>query len=167
APKKSAAAAEAEKEKINLGEIVALWNTKLAPLGFARVLKQTQPREKALEALLKSSPDRKNFRWWQEIFDRISASEFLRKSGWFTIDWLLNEHNLVKILEGTYNRDLRKKTPPGNSNAQNEPRANSIEEILAKHRARNANASENTIDAEYSFVGEGEAGDGERSTGFR
>ncbi|MBR2207854.1 MAG: hypothetical protein IJ859_03500 [Synergistaceae bacterium] len=165
APKKFAAAAEAEKEKINLGEIVSLWNTRLAPLGFAKVLKQTLPREKALEALLNSSPDRNKFRWWQEIFDRISASEFLRKSiqerNWFTLDWLLNEHNLVKILEGRYDNRVSKQK--AQQAAQSEPRASSIEEILAKHRAKNSNA----IDAEYNVVGEGEAGDGERSPGFR
>ena len=163
APKKAAADAVVVAEKIKLGEIVSLWNTKLAPLGFSRVLKQTLPREKALEALLKSSPDRNKFRWWQEIFDRIGESEFLRSKGWFTIDWLLNEHHLVKILEGQYNRELEKKTQPNTQNAaQNEPRASSIEEILAKHRAKNSNA----IDAEYSVVGEGENVDGERSAGF-
>jgi len=161
APKKSAAAAEAaESEKIKLGEIVSLWNTRLAPLGFARVLKQTLPREKALEALLSSSPDRNKFRWWQEIFDRISASEFLLKSiqerNWFTLDWLLNEHNLVKILEGRYDNRAKK-------TQQNPPVASSIDEILAKHRAKNSNA----IDAEYSVVGEGESRDGERSDGFQ
>jgi len=123
-------------------------------------LKQTLPREKALEALLSSSPDRNKFRWWQEIFDRISASEFLLKSiqerNWFTLDWLLNEHNLVKILEGRYDNRAKK-------TQQNPPVASSIDEILAKHRAKNSNA----IDAEYSVVGEGESRDGERSDGFQ
>ena len=160
-PEKSAAAA-AEKEKIKLNEIVSLWNTRLAPLGFAKVLKQTQPREKALEALLNSSPDRNKFRW------RVSASDFLRKSiqerNWFTLDWLLNEHNLVKILEGRYdNRAMPKQK--AQQAAQSEPRASSIEEILAKHRVKNLSSS--AIDAEYSVVGEGESGDGERSPGFR
>ncbi len=166
-PSKKSAAAVGQ-EKINLGEIISLWNTKLAPLGFSRVLKQTLPREKALEVLLNSSPDRNKFRWWQEVFDRISSSEFLRKSiqerNWFTLDWLLNEHNLVKVLEGRYdNRAKPAQKNSGNSNAQNEPRANSIDEILAKHRAKNSNA----IDAEFRVVEEGEDGDRERSPGVR
>ena len=161
AREKKSAAAEA-KEKIKLGEIVSLWNAKLAPLGFAKVLKQTKPREDALKALLNSSPERNKFLWWQEVFDKISSSEFLRGSGWFTIDWLLNEHNLVKILEGTYNRELRKKTQ---AKAQNGSTASSIGEIMAKHRAKNSNSD--AIDAEYSVVGEGENLDGERPPGFR
>ena len=161
---KKSAAAEAEKEKIKLGEIVSLWNTKLAPLGFPRILKQTKPREEALKALLNSSPDRNKFLWWQEIFDKISRSEFLRKSilerSWFTLDWLLNEHNLVKLLEGRYdNRPAQK----SKNQAQDARKASSIEEIMARHRAKNSNA----IDAEYSVVGEGEKLDGERPPGFR
>lgn len=168
APKKSAAAS-ASAEKIKLDEIVSLWNTRLAPLGFSRVLKQTLPREKALEALINSSPDRNKFLWWQEIFDRISQSEFLRKSiqerNWFTLDWLLNEHNLVKILEGRYDNRAKVQVQ---QNAPNEQRASSIDEILARHHARMADEqakNSNAIDAEYSVVGEGEADDRERPSG--
>ena len=76
----------------------------------------------------------------------------------------MNENNLVKILEGRYdNRAMPKQK--AQQAAQSEPRASSIEEILAKHRVKNLSSS--AIDAEYSVVGEGESGDGERSPGFR
>ena len=121
------------------------------------MLKKTPAREKALQTLLDISAERKNFRWWQQVFDRVSASDFLQKSihdrNWFTLDWLLNENNLVKILEGRYdNKPAQKNQPP----------VKSIAEILEQHNRQN----EKIFDAEYSIAGEGEILDGERSQGF-
>ena len=155
APKKAAAASAAGSEEINLGEIVKLWNDKLAPLGFSHVLKKTPSREKALQTLLDTSADMKKFLWWQKIFDRVSSSEFLKNSvqerNWFTLDWLLNENNLVKVLEGRYDNRREQRQKP----------VMSIAEILEQH-SQNSQA----IDAEYSIAGEGEAHDGERQAGF-
>ncbi|MDY6399352.1 MAG: hypothetical protein SPL10_07745 [Synergistales bacterium] len=152
APKKAAAA---KGEEINLGEIVQLWNEKLAPLGFSHVLKKTPSREKALQTLLDTSAERKKVLWWQKVFDRVSSSEFLKNSvqerNWFTLDWLLNENNLVKLLEGRYDNRHEKIQKP----------VKSIAEILEQH-SQNSHA----IDAEYSMTGEGEARDGERPPGF-
>ena len=153
-PKKSAAASAAVSE-INLGEIVRLWNKILAPLGFSHVLKATPAREQALKILLDTAAERKNFLWWQQVFDRVSSSEFLQKSirerKWFTLDWLLNENNLVKILEGRYDN---------NKPAKNQNSVKSIAEILEQHE------KSKVIDAEYIIAGEGETYDGERSPGF-
>lgn len=153
-PKKAAAAAS----EINLGEIVRLWNEKLAPLGFSHVLKKTPSREKALQSLLDTASERKKFLWWQEIFDRIGSSEFLKNSvqerNWFTLDWLLNENNLVKLLEGRYD----------NRHEKNQMPVKSIAEILEQH---SKNLHDNVIDAEYSLAeGESENHDRERSAGF-
>ncbi|MBQ7215668.1 MAG: hypothetical protein IJS39_06760 [Synergistaceae bacterium] len=48
------------------------------------------------------------------MFDKIAASNFMResaaqKANWLTIDWPLNETNLVKILEGKYDNDRPRK----------------------------------------------------------
>ena len=48
--------------------------------------------------------------WWVALFDKIAASDFMResaaqKANWLTIDWVLNEHNLMKILEGKYDSE--------------------------------------------------------------
>ena len=48
------------------------------------------------------------------MFDKMAASDFMResanqKANWLTIDWPLNETNLVKILEGKYDNDRPRK----------------------------------------------------------
>lgn len=154
------AEAEASASEINLGELVRLWNEKLTPLGFSHVLKKTPTREKALQNLLDTSADRKNPLWWQQVLDRVSLSEFLRNSvnerNWFTLDWLLNESNLVKLLEGRY--DNRPDSKPAPMQAP----VKSIAEIMEQH-SKFANA----VNADFSVVEEGEIHDGERSPGFQ
>ena len=156
----AAAEAEASASEINLGELVRLWNEKLTPLGFSHVLKKTPTREKALQNLLDTSADRKNPLWWQQVLDRVSLSEFLRNSvnerNWFTLDWLLNESNLVKLLEGRY--DNRPDSKPAPMQAP----VKSIAEIMEQH-SKFANA----VNADFSVVEEGEIHDGERSPGFQ
>ena len=122
------------------------------------MLKKTPSREKALQSLLDTASERKKFLWWQEIFDRIGSSEFLKNSvqerNWFTLDWLLNENNLVKLLEGRYD----------NRHEKNQMPVKSIAEILEQH---SKNLHDNVIDAEYSLAeGESENHDRERSAGF-
>ena len=94
----------------------------------------------------------------------FSSSEFLQRSAqehnWVTLDWLLNENNLVKILEGRYdNKPVKTQKQP------NKKPVRSIAEILEQHNRQNSNA----IDAEYTLIksGEGEAVDGERPPGFQ
>ncbi len=124
-------------DAVNLNEIILCWNEKLVPLGFPSVLKNTPARDKALNARINNSLDRKKLEWWKALFDRIALSDFLKNSAqersWFTLDWLLNENNLVKVLEGKYDNRIQATQPP----------LRSIDEILASHTAGMA------IDAEF------------------
>jgi len=126
-----------DDDAVKLREIISCWNERLVPLGFPGILKNTPAREKALKARINISPDRKKLEWWQTLFERIAMSDFLKSSAqersWFSLDWLLNENNLVKVLEGKYdNRSL-----PVNEM----PPVRSFDEILAGYGS--------TIEAEY------------------
>ena len=145
-------AAEAVRE-INLGELVNLWNTLLAPLGFTQVLKQTPYRQRAFNELLENAEERRNYYWWEGIFNRVCESDFLCASvkgkNWFTIDWVLNESNLVKLVEGRY--DNRKK------HVEHDNRPLTIEEVVAQYHKQleqeqaagtdAANAENNVVEA--------------------
>ena len=131
-----------DDDSVKLREIILCWNEKLVPLGFPSVLKNTPAREKALNARINLSADRKTLKWWQALFERISLSDFLKNSAkeqnWFSLDWLLNENNLVKVLEGKYdNRVQHEQTP-----------IRSIDEILASHAAQ-SHQETIAIDAEF------------------
>ena len=127
-----------DDDAVKLREIILCWNEKLVPLGFPSVLKNTPAREKALKARINLSAERKKLEWWQALFERIALSDFLKNSAqersWFSLDWLLNENNLVKVLEGKY--DNR------SSQVKSDPPIKSFAEILASHNA-------NCIDAEF------------------
>ena len=81
--------------------------------------------------------ERKKIEWWQSLFTRIASSDFLKNSAkdktWFSFEWVLNENNLVKVLEGKYDNRVTPAQPP----------IRSFDEILARHRNNGA------IDAEF------------------
>ena len=56
---------------------------------------------------------------FQAFFEMVEASDFLsgRSGKWSgaTFDWILKKSNLVKIIEGNYDRDAPKEAPPGAS----------------------------------------------------
>jgi hypothetical protein len=90
------------------------WNQQLGSLGFQKVAKVTPRRKGAFKARLRVSQERSSRAWWIALFDKIAASDFMResaaqKANWLTIDWPLNETNLVKILEGKYDNDRPRK----------------------------------------------------------
>ena len=112
------------------------------------MLKNTPSREKAFKARLNTLAERKALDWWEKFFERIVLSDFLRKSvqerSCFTLDWLLNENNLVKVLEGKYDNRSRADPPP------NDKPLLSFADILAKH-----GNSPNVIEAEYTLIEDG------------
>ena len=126
-----------EKISLSLSQISEFWNEILTPLGFPRILKNTTAREKSFKARVKTSSERKNLDWWQKLFERIALSDFLRSKNCFTLDWLLNENNLVKLLEGKYD----------NRESSNDRPIRTFDEILATCRN-----TEPTIDVEYSII---------------
>ena len=92
--------------------VIALWNDKLLSAGFPRVQKLTPARGKMFVARIKADEDRKPLSWWYQLFEKMLASDFMLKAlqedaKWLTIDWVLTENNLVKIVEGRYDN----KTP--------------------------------------------------------
>ncbi|MBR1603162.1 MAG: hypothetical protein IJ667_06970 [Synergistaceae bacterium] len=112
------AEAAPDAKNITLNELLALWNEILTPLNFPQALKATPAREKAFKARLNALKERNNADWWRGILNKLAASSFMlesakNKANWLTLDWLLNENNLVKICECKYdNRPKSKQEPP-------------------------------------------------------
>lgn len=93
--------------------IVNVWNQTLTSV-LPPVSKLTDKRKKLLGAQLKKYPDIEH---WQQTCDKVKASDFLtgRSSEWkCNFDWVLNENNRTKILEGNYDNK-------GSSNFYKEP----------------------------------------------
>ena len=129
-----------DDESATLQKVIDCWNKKLGPLGFPGILKNTPAREKALRGRINMSSDREKIDWWKNLFEKISQSDFLKNStkdrNWFSFDWILNENNLVKVLEGKYDNRTQQEQSP----------ILSFDEILSKHSADNA------IDADFQEV---------------
>ncbi len=69
--------------------------------------KITPARARAFSARLNDLTARRELSWWRDRIAQLAASPFMRdsasrKAGWLTLDWLLNESNLVKVEEGKY-----------------------------------------------------------------
>jgi hypothetical protein len=95
---------------------MGLWNRELAPLGFPAVAKISPSRERHFRARLADDAARASPGWWEAVVAKVAASRFMRESAaqkknWLCFDWLLNESNLVKVLEGKYDGDPRASPP--------------------------------------------------------
>ena len=93
-----------------LTDVLTQWNIQLARLGFPQVLRSTARRESAFKARIHASQERIYLAWWVALFDKIAASDFMResarqKANWLTLDWVLKEQNMMKILEGKYDSE--------------------------------------------------------------
>ena len=91
-------------------DVLTQWNLQLARLGFPQVLRSTARREAAFKARVHASQERIYLAWWVALFDKIAASDFMResarqKANWLTLDWVLKEQNMMKILEGKYDSE--------------------------------------------------------------
>lgn len=89
-----------EKEKIPYQELLNLYHD-LCP-SLPKVLKLTPNRKTHIKARLKNY----SLEDFKEIFLIAESSEFLKgmnDRGWkANLDWLLNENNITKVLEGKY-----------------------------------------------------------------
>ena len=97
-------------DKATLMSILMQWNLILGKIGFPKVNKATHRRKITFQARLKASQERSSLAWWIALFGKIAASDFMcesaaQKANWLTIDWVLNEHNMMKILEGKYDSE--------------------------------------------------------------
>ena len=100
----------ADSTEATLMGIMTRWNLQLAHLGFPQVLRPTLRRENAFKARTLDAKERIYLAWWVALFDKIAASDFMResarqKANWLTLDWVLKEQNMMKILEGKYDSE--------------------------------------------------------------
>jgi len=83
-------------------EIISLYHKILPEL--AEIKKWTNTRKKHLQVCWSDST-RQNIDWWKEYFQEVRGSPFLMgkiKEFRADLEWLTNETNLVKVLEGKY-----------------------------------------------------------------
>ena len=103
----------ASPEKALLLAVVELYHRTLPGLPAIRLL--STKRRKAIGSLIGASSAREDLGWWQEYFGMVSRSPWLlgeNSRGWTAdLDWLLNESNMAKVLEGKYLPKSRKSAP--------------------------------------------------------
>lgn len=91
--------------------IVNVWNQTLTDV-LPPISKVTDKRKIHIDAQLKKYPDIEH---WQTCFEKVKASDFLTgRSGLWKcgFDWVLNENNRTKVLEGNY--DNKEQQPTSN-----------------------------------------------------
>lgn len=105
---------EEEDKKNNYQLIADMYNDTC--VSFPKCTKLSASRLKALKARLKKySPDD-----FKRLFEKAEASDFLKGSNgrnWSaTFDWLINDNNMAKVLDGNYDNKAspKGKSPPGN-----------------------------------------------------
>ena len=117
-------------------------------------------------ARVKADPDRQKLSWWIQLFDKMLASDFMRKSiasgaKWLTIDWVLQEHNLVKLVEGRYDNKIDKLTEvtqtaeaTSNSYEEDMKQIEKYRKLLYGDESSNSNspAASSSLNAEYSEI---------------
>ncbi len=89
-------------------EIVALFHEILPEARAIRVW--TAKRKETLRARWREQSKRQNLDWWRRLFEYVRESDFLmgkvhspgRKPFELNLEWLLNEENLAKVIEGHY-----------------------------------------------------------------
>lgn len=142
---------------VTLTGVIQLWNDRLAAhLCFPMVQKETPARKKAFQARVNEAKERRSLTWWEAVIGKLAASEFMcasarEKAGWLNFDWLLNENNLVKVLEGRYDG---RKTPwtRGRDSPQKAPPPATWEEAVKQYRQRHGFDRGGEDDAEAGFV---------------
>jgi hypothetical protein len=93
--------------RIRTRELFDLWNSHCGDLSKAARL--TETRADKIRTRLKEEPD---LSYWEKAIRNLAASEFCRKSGWCSFDWLIeNDTNHVKAFEDKF-RDQKRETAP-------------------------------------------------------
>lgn len=124
---------EGEREKreaaapLNSHEVLDLWNSTCINLNPVSVM--TDKRKDALHQLIASHGEEKI----RTVFDAVSKSAFLHGENhrkWkASFDWVINQDNFAKILEGNYDDDTDKRILPPSEEV----------EFLTRHLRRNNN----------------------------
>lgn len=105
---------EKSPHKSNIEEFIDIYN-ELCPFGAKATLMSKQ-RLRHISAALKRQPD---LGWWRKLIaEKVATSPFLcgevppmdeHRQFKLTIDWLVNENNLLKIQEGRYEEQKPKR----------------------------------------------------------
>lgn len=102
-----------KRERINYQEIADLYNNTC--VSFPRVVSVSENRKKAIKARLRTY----SIEDFKKAFEMAEHSDFLKgknERNWTaTFDWMLQDSNLVKILEGNY-KNKPKKQQSNNKN---------------------------------------------------
>ena len=110
--KPSAHKGDSADEKESMADaIVKVWNQTLTGT-LPPVSRLTDKRKKFLNAQLKKYPDLDH---WQQVCEKVKASDFLtgKTTQWKCgFDWMLNENNRTKILEGNYDNKTQPTQEP-------------------------------------------------------
>jgi hypothetical protein len=94
-------------------EVVKIFNETLGHV-LPKVKVMTKARKSAITARIKENPKRNNAGWWILYFEAVGSSDFLTGQGparlngipWSAkFDWLINQNNLTKVIEGNYGTD--------------------------------------------------------------
>jgi uncharacterized protein YdaU (DUF1376 family) len=104
----------AEEEKVTFSKIQKLWNEILGDK-LQSIRSITDQRKKHITARVREDDKRRKITWWQNYFEFISESEFLMGGGpkdpktgkaWQAeFEWVINQNNMIKIIEGKYHHD--------------------------------------------------------------
>jgi hypothetical protein len=90
-------------------EIIALYHAALPTL--PRVAEWTEKRKAALRSRWREKTNRQKLEWWKRYFEHVALSPFLtgnappqpgRKVFFADLEWLVNQSNMVKVMEGKY-----------------------------------------------------------------
>lgn len=81
--------------------ILERWNQIAVGMDKPVALTISKGRKRALSALIAEQ----GTTGWQLAFDKIEASDFLRRIAWLNLDWLAKPENFRKLIEGNYDQD--------------------------------------------------------------
>ena len=134
-------------------EIINLYHKTLPELPKMKVW--TPKRQSHLRSRWNEDKSRQNIEWWGGYFERIKASPFLTgnvNDFKADLEWVINQSNMVKILEGKYDGERTSRTrafADRNDNRSHQERAIDAEterlntEYYKKQKAKDANDSGN------------------------
>jgi hypothetical protein len=105
---------ESRVSTIDIKDVVAAYHDNCPSL--PKIIKLSDRRKRLMHARIRDNP---NLEAFIQLFIRAETSDFLSgRSGRWTgcnIDWLLNENNMIKVLEGSYDN----KASPASKHSQN------------------------------------------------
>ena len=100
-------APKGDDDDVSYQKIVDTYHECLDSLPTVRML--TSARRKALRSRIREDAKRKDLDWWRGYFEYAASIPFLAGKGesdWKpNFDWLINETNMVKVIEGKYQND--------------------------------------------------------------